>query len=1149
MKAESAPQEFFVAGGTLWREAPSYIVRPADEELFRLTLGGEYCNVLAARQMGKSSLMVRTANRLVAAGVRTTILDISTLGGGISTPEAWFFGFLDELAFQLGLSEDVNAWWEAHPSHNAVQLFSNFLRDVVLVEIQAPIVIFVDEIDSALGMTFTDDFFAAIRAAYNARASQVEFQRLTFVLLGVARPADLIRDRNRTPYNIGAHIHLSDFTLSELHPFQTVFEAVYPGQGEQIVAWVLDWTDGQPYLTQKLCAELIQAAEKPCSQESVAETVRRLFFTEEARKESNLRAIRDRIESSPNKARMLHIYGQILDGKAIPDDERSPAKNELKLTGLVRPSSRGQLEVRNCIYHTVFNQDWVRKSLPRSRTPQVAMLASLFAILAFIIAGYALYRQRIQPALTFAEQFQSSNSPEVKITSLARLLELDTRSQSEALELYSGLSQAEKLSLFGGLSNPQNVAAELVTVIDAFYQENPHNPAGNANLNAMKTVLGQIGAAGAPGLKTEIEFWLKGRQEADQNQSDRTAVSLYDSAWQESVARGHPNQAVRYDRALALIALEDYTSAYNDLQSVWEASPDRQKEITAVIQAHPALAAYIYGNPKAEPAILAFITPVVPTSTPQPTPTTQPSAMPPSPTATPNVGDFEGVYPVDGHTLLLLHLDGSYEGVQGEVGTATDTDFTSGRYDQGVLVDGTDTLTYTATENLNTDQGAVEFWLRPNWEGDAGGNYTLFWWGDEGSDYFHLRKDDINNLVFDYYYAEGSCGAPVNVAAWRAGEWHHLAFTWHGTEIRLYVDGQEVAREMCSGNAQPRARHFYIGSGIDGRLTVDAVIDELRISDVPRVGIPESVATPTHTATPEQPSPYAGWIAYGSGTGTGSEIILLNPATGFQQPITNNGFTDEGPSFSPDNWKVVYASNRSQSGWELYAFNLRSGIELQLTSLEGQARFPNWSPVPGDTRVVFERRTTEPQLATNIWMLDTASGDVQQLTHGGADSRPKWSPDGKRILFGRATQDTTGDGRITPSDASDLYTLDLASRLEKNLTRTPGFDDFDFTWSPDGKQIAFTSVRGDVNGDGAVNLSDSQDLFRIDADGSDEHRLDLGGKPVYTPAWSPDGRFILMVVVEEAGQTALWRFDTTNGKFTRLTEPGVYYHPAYSNLP
>jgi Tol biopolymer transport system component len=463
-------------------------------------------------------------------------------------------------------------------------------------------------------------------------------------------------------------------------------------------------------------------------------------------------------------------------------------------------------------------------------------------------------------------------------------------------------------------------------------------------------------------------------------------------------------------------------------------------------------------------------------------------------------------------------------------------------------MDDTETLVYPAAGNLKANQGAVEFWLHPNWDGDAGGNYTLFWWGEE-SDYLHLRKDEISNLVFDRFYADGSCGAPVNVADWRAGEWHHLAFTWQGVEMRLYVDGKEVAKEICSGSPQPTATTFYIGSGIGGEQAVDDVIDELRISDVPRVGKAVSASIPTHTATPEQPSPYAGWIAFGSGMGTGSEIVLLNPATGFQQQVTNTGYADEGPSFSGDNWKLVYASYRSQGGWELYAFDLGRGTEVQLTSLDGQVRFPDWSPVPGDTRIVFEVRSSQPEPATNIWMLDTASGDLQQLTRGGADSRPEWSPDGTHILFGRATQDTTNDGRITPSDASDLYTLDLASRVEKNLTRTPEFDDFDFTWSPDGERIAFTSVRGDVNGDGVINLSDSQDLFTIGEKGDDERLLDLEGKPVYTPAWSPDGRFILVVVAEESGQPALWRFDTRNGDFSPLTEPGAYYHPTYSNLP
>ena len=963
MKVQSAPQEFFVAGGTLWREAPSYIVRPADNELFRLALAGEYCDVLAARQMGKSSLMVRSAKRLQENGVRSAILDISTLGGGLSTPEAWFFGFLDELAVQLDLNEDVDAWWEAHANHNPVQRFNNFIRDVVLVEIQSPIAIFVDEIDSALGLDFTDDFFAAIRAAYNARASEVDFQRLTFILLGVARPADLIRNPSRTPYNIGTHIHLSDFTLPELQPFQNVLEAVFPGQGKEIVEWVLEWTNGQPYLTQKLCATLMQEPEKPCTQESVAQTVQRLFFTEEARKESNLRAIRDRIEGSPNKIKMLQIYDSILEGKPVPDEERSPAKNELKLTGLVRPTVQEQseagddeaisgevvrggparLEVRNRIYRTVFDQEWVQRGLPRSRTNQVVVLAALLAILAFTIAGYALYRQQIQPALTYSEQFQTSNSPEVKLTSLARLLELDARSQSEAHDLYSGLSQSEKLSLFDELSNPQNVGQELVTVIEAFYQDNPNNPDSNAILSAMKTVLGKIGAAGAPGLKTEIEFWLKGREEITRNRNALTAVSYFASAWDESVSRKQPNYSVRFDRAMGLIALDAFGSAFDDLQAVWEEDPARQEEIETVINANPDLAAYVYKNPTAIPAILALITPVIPSATVEPSET-------PRPTST-----------------------------------------------QAVIA--------AATQS----------------------------------------------------------------------------------------------------------------------------------------------PTPTPAPTPEPISPYKGWITFGLGDGNGREIYIMNPATGVSRHITYNGVIDEAPSFSPDNWKIVYDSNRSQNGWQLYAYDLSRGTEEQLTAFNGQAHFPVWSPAPGDTRIVFEGRTYYPEYAINIWMVDIATGELEQLTTDGADSRPGWSPDGTKILFSRATLDTNGDGRITTNDDSDIYTLDLATGEVKNLTNTPAYNEFNFAWSPDGQWIVFTSVRGDANGDGVVNLSDSRDLFLIPSDGGEERRLDLGGRMVFSPSWSPDGRFILVMVVNADGQSEIWRYDTQSGNLTRLSEPGTYHNPRYSN--
>ncbi len=196
---------------------------------------------------------------------------------------------------------------------------------------------------------------------------------------------------------------------------------------------------------------------------------------------------------------------------------------------------------------------------------------------------------------------------------------------------------------------------------------------------------------------------------------------------------------------------------------------------------------------------------------------------------------FSRPYEVDEHTSLLLHLDGSYTGAQGEPGTAISTTFEAGKYGQGVLIDDTDTLTYTAEGNIDSEQGAIEFWIQPTWDGDDGGNHTLFWWG-EGDIFLHLRKDGISNLVFDRFYEGGSCGAPHNVADWQAGEWHHIAMTWDGPEMALFEDGHEVAQSVCGGTANPVTDHFYIGTDLNKDFNIEAVIDELRISDQPRLG-------------------------------------------------------------------------------------------------------------------------------------------------------------------------------------------------------------------------------------------------------------------------------------------------------------------------
>src|SRR5262249_32608603 len=164
--------------------------------------------------------------------------------------------------------------------------------------------------------------------------------------------------------------------------------------GKGILKRVLHWTGGHPYLTQRFCQAVAENNETG-DDESIDRLCESLFLSHTAReRDDNLIFVRERVlKSEVDLASLLQLYKRVKSGDRIRDDKANPLIGILTLSGLVR-TDNGHIKVRNKIYESVFNREWIMENMPDAevRRQRAAFLRGLLgaaAVAALIIAVIA----------------------------------------------------------------------------------------------------------------------------------------------------------------------------------------------------------------------------------------------------------------------------------------------------------------------------------------------------------------------------------------------------------------------------------------------------------------------------------------------------------------------------------------------------------------------------------------------------------------------------------------------------------------------------------------------------------------------------------------------------------------------------------------
>ncbi|NET58776.1 MAG: hypothetical protein F6K47_22295 [Symploca sp. SIO2E6] len=357
--------------GALLPNDPTYVYREADRQLVTFLQAKNppnlACYILASPQMGKSSLMVNTASRLLKKNCIYVLIELKPSVATLSE-NIFYLNLLKIICKRIKdnsneLQQKLWSFWQGNLNIAPSEKFKIFLQKLVTTIGNKRLIIFIDEIQQLIYWQLQESFTHLINTL--AISPEPHYQQLTFVLLGTTNPGYLLPEASQDISRVSL-IQLGNFpeNCPQLLP-RLKKVSKYP-----TAVWqeILLWTGGQPFLTKSLW-DLVTKRLRLEHDSELKTQIEQLVKSEflqpslqyhcQSLENSFIRGDPHKIDS---KIFAFNLYEKILrnstDGSI---SDRILGQKNLLISGLVAKYGN-IIKVSNPIYQQIFNTKWVEKT-------------------------------------------------------------------------------------------------------------------------------------------------------------------------------------------------------------------------------------------------------------------------------------------------------------------------------------------------------------------------------------------------------------------------------------------------------------------------------------------------------------------------------------------------------------------------------------------------------------------------------------------------------------------------------------------------------------------------------------------------------------------------------------------------------------------